>query len=135
MHAAIHAATPDDVIIGVRGGRVYQANPTTGAILSRLDYQQLGLGGACVSWDLATNKCFASAWNGRCVPTRPAECHRAIAARQPLGLPSLSHTDGVARTHATYSMRRRRCSARIETVLCIRADDVLRRRATDGWLV
>lgn len=62
MDDAAHDST-DDLIIGVRGGRVYKCSPTTGAVLAQSDYQQLGLGGACIVWDSGINRCFASAWN------------------------------------------------------------------------
>lgn len=62
MDAAVYDST-DNLIIAVRGGRVFQCDAATGVVLSQLDFQQLGLGGSCIVWDQGTNRCFASCWN------------------------------------------------------------------------
>jgi len=53
----------DNVIVGVRGGRAFQFNATTGAILATVDFQQFGLSPSSVVWDSGTNRCFAVCWN------------------------------------------------------------------------
>lgn len=62
MDSAIYDST-DNIIIGVRGSRVYKCDPATGAVISQSDYAPLGFGPANIVWDQGTNKCFASAWN------------------------------------------------------------------------
>ena len=74
----------------------------------------------------------------------PAECHSRTRRRGAAAVGHGSHPDGsrtqaasLLRAHATYNMRRRRMQRtnRKGPCGCIRADDVLRRRAADGRLV
>lgn len=65
MDSACYDST-DNLIIGVRGSRVFKCDPTTGAITAQADYQTLGVGPASICWDSGINKCFAtcaSAWS------------------------------------------------------------------------
>lgn len=62
MDSACYDST-NNLIIAVRGGRVYSCSPVTGAITAQSDYSPLALSGASVVWDSGTNRCFAVAWN------------------------------------------------------------------------
>lgn len=62
MDSACYDST-DNLILAVRGGRVYSCNAVTGAISAQSDYSQLALGAASVVWDSGSNRCFAVGWN------------------------------------------------------------------------
>jgi YVTN family beta-propeller protein len=63
MDSACYVPAPSNLIIGVRGSRVFQCDPTTGAILQTLDYQQLGLGPATIVYAASISRCFAACFN------------------------------------------------------------------------
>lgn len=54
------AGTP---IVGVRGGRVYKFDPTTGAVSSQADYSPLAFGRATCCYDPGINRIFATCFN------------------------------------------------------------------------
>lgn len=68
MDSACYDST-DNIIIGVRGGRLFKCSATDGSVILQTgsallpDYTQLSLGAACVCWDSGTNRCFATSWN------------------------------------------------------------------------
>lgn len=62
MDSACYASS-DNLIIGVRGGRVYKANPITGEILSQSDFAPVAFGASSIIYDSGVNRCFATAWN------------------------------------------------------------------------
>lgn len=62
MDAACYDSV-DNLIIGVRGGRVFQCDASSGAVLNQSDYQQLGLGAATIVYDSGINRCYAACWN------------------------------------------------------------------------
>lgn len=62
MDQAVFDST-DNLIIGVRGGRVFKCNATTGAVISSADYSPLAFGPSSIVWDSGLNRCFSTSWN------------------------------------------------------------------------
>lgn len=62
MDSACYDST-DNLIIGVRGGRIFKCDPSTGAVQSQADFAQPAFGLACCAWDSGSNRVFASVWN------------------------------------------------------------------------
>jgi hypothetical protein len=100
MDAACYADAPDNLIIAVRGSRVYKCDPTTGAVIISNDYQsqQLGLSPASICFDTVTRRCFAVAWNCAQFDTFNAEGQRNITRI----LPSSALPDLVISEFATF---------------------------------
>ncbi len=76
MDAAAYAST-DNLIIGVRGSRVYKCSAVDGSIVTSMDYQQQGWGPASICYDVGIGRCFASCFN-----TPSFDTVNALAVRQ-----------------------------------------------------
>lgn len=62
MDSACYASS-DNLVVGIRGGRVYKCNPTTGEVLGSSDFSQVAFGSSSIVYDVGVNRCFAAAWN------------------------------------------------------------------------
>lgn len=70
-------ATPANVIVAVRGSRVYQCSPVDGSIVTSVDFQQLALSPSSICYDTGTARCFAV-----CFQTGSFDTFNALATRQ-----------------------------------------------------
>lgn len=62
MDQAVFASNPN-LIIGIRGSRLFQCNATTGAVVTTADIGTVGWGKSCLAYDSGSNKVFCSTWN------------------------------------------------------------------------
>lgn len=62
MDSACYCTT-DNVIVGVRGGRVFKIDASAGTISSQADFAQPGFGQATCCYDSGTNRVFAAVWD------------------------------------------------------------------------